>query len=870
MKTIASALLISLSGKEVTEDGIKVILNSVGAKENITEIKNIVEILKDKKPEDIIAEGINRQLLTNDLASIYNAGKGIEESLNLENINVQVEVDTKVNEIFTKTKIIQKLINKEKQPLELKIYMYKAKDILFSSFLAKIDDSITVKSKVIKKEKAKEKYTDSLSSGNAAIFVSEDPLNDNRIIINMGNISSKSELTFISEFIRFTDYTLNTYEIELLRNTPIFTGRDNYFFQNSIFSGKINICCKNEIGNIKKIINNDYLTVLEEKYLNAEKNEYLISYKIENLESGLKIDYIPSSKIYFEILKEEEKPELFMQESTLIKNEINYILKFKNNIKIKQEENFSTFPALFIFLVDQSGSMSGQSIKIASKALKLFLQSLPIGSFYQIIGFGSEFKKYDKIPKEYTKENIQESLKIIDNLKADLGGTNIFSPLKDIYDSFEIYDKIKISKNIFLLTDGDIENKEETLALIENNNNNFSIYSIGIGNYFDKNLIENAGIIGKGHYNFCSNLLELNKIIVSEINHVTQPYISDINFIISPLDSNNKLKKFIKNYLKENEIIQFNFICDKNEINTGKIKFEMSYFIKDKKYEQYYEIVPYEFSKGEELSKLIIYDSILNISKKDEENLNNALKYQIFYKNTSLYAELEISDKIEEQLKLKIIGNKENNVIEILKKKEPKKKEESKKYYYEEEEEDIGFGDIFGGFGGGYHQKEEKEEDFGFGDIFDGGGSGGGGGYHYKEEEEEDIGIGDIFGGGGGESEYGKKEDNINKNEEKAPNLNDKDYIMTIINTQDFIKGYWEENKKTKIIKDKYDKEFNLLKNKNYSDNVSITILIIFFINKEHPELSDELLMIIKKAKEFIKKSTNISYENIIKEININ
>ena len=99
--------------------------------------------------------------------------------------------------------------------------------------------------------------------------------------------------------------------------------------------------------------------------------------------------------------------------------------------------------------------------------------------------------------------------------------------------------------------------------------------------------------------------------------------------------------------------------------------------------------------------------------------------------------------------------------------------------------------------------------------------------------------------------------------------MNDKDYIMTLINTQDFIEGYWEENEKTKNIEIKYDKEFNLLKNKNFSDNVSITVLIIFFINKEHPQLLDELLMIIKKAKEFIKKSTNISYEDIIKEINI-
>ena len=851
MKNIASALLIALSGKEVTENGIRNILNSVGAKENISQIRNIVELLKTKKPEDIINEGLKNQTFLQD--SVFNIGKNIaqdendEEIINfkIENSNVEVEMDTQVNEIFTKTKVIQKLINKEKYPLELKIYIYKTKNILFSSFEAQIDDSIKVKSKVIKQEKAKIKYTDSISSGNAAIFVSEDPFNDNRIIINMGNIPCKSQVTFISEFIRFTDYSINVYELELLRNIPIFSGRDKYIFQNSIFTGKINICSRNEICNIKKIIDTEHLTILEEKYLNNEKSEYIISYKIENLNSYLIKDYIPSSKIYFEILNKEEKPILYMQESSLIENETNYILEFKNNIKIEKEDNFTSFPALFIFLVDQSGSMAGQPIKIASKALKLFLQSLPVGSLYQIIGFGSTFKKYDEIPKEYTKENIIKSFKIIDNLKGDLGGTDIYSPLKAIYDSFEIYASIKVPKNIFLLTDGNIENKENTLALIENNNNNFSIYSIGIGNDFDKNLIENAGIIGKGHYNFCPNLNELNKIIVSEINSVTQPFISNIN-INSPLDNNNKTKKNIKYNLKENEIMKLYYICDKKELNTGKITFEISYFIKDQKYEKVYEIVPYKLPKGEELSKLIIYDNILKSQSKeyDEKNLSSALKYQIFFKNTSLYAELELSKKIEEKMKLKIIGDKENNVIEIYKKKESPKKEEKRKYS-EEEEDDLGFGDIFGGGGGGF-----KVED--------------------NDDDDEELALGSIIGKREDLEEFkcDKEENKKEKNEEK-PNLNDKDYIMTLINTQDFIEGYWEENEKTKNIEIKYDKEFNLLKNKNFSDNVSITVLIIFFINKEHPQLLDELLMIIKKAKEFIKKSTNISYEDIIKEINI-
>ena len=96
---------------------------------------------------------------------------------------------------------------------------------------------------------------------------------------------------------------------------------------------------------------------------------------------------------------------------------------------------------------------------------------------------------------------------------------------------------------------------------------------------------------------------------------------------------------------------------------------------------------------------------------------------------------------------------------------------------------------------------------------------------------------------------------------------------MKMINTQDFIDGFWEENNYTKIIKEKYQKEFDLLKNlknKNINDRTALTILIIYFINKEHFELLKDLIMIIKKGKIFIQKETNDSYENIIKEIGLN
>ena len=85
------------------------------------------------------------------------------------------------------------------------------------------------------------------------------------------------------------------------------------------------------------------------------------------------------------------------------------------------------------------------------------------------------------------------------------------------------------------------------------------------------------------------------------------------------------------------------------------------------------------------------------------------------------------------------------------------------------------------------------------------------------------------------------------------------------------MKDIWE-NPYTKKIKEKYEKEYNLikrLKNKNIDDNIALTILIIYFINKEHSELLNSLLMLIKKAKIFIEVKAKDKFENLNKESGI-
>ena len=133
------------------------------------------------------------------------------------------------------------------------------------------------------------------------------------------------------------------------------------------------------------------------------------------------------------------------------------------------------FPALgdsprceFVFLVDQSGSMSGRYIKSASETLVLFLKSLPEGCYFNIYGFGSRFVSLFSTSVPYNQKNLEKAIDHAQSLKADLGGTEILPPLRDIYKKDPIKD---FTRQIFLLTDGSVSNTTECIDEVKRNVN---------------------------------------------------------------------------------------------------------------------------------------------------------------------------------------------------------------------------------------------------------------------------------------------------------------------------------------------------------------------------------------------------------------
>jgi uncharacterized protein with von Willebrand factor type A (vWA) domain len=89
----------------------------------------------------------------------------------------------------------------------------------------------------------------------------------------------------------------------------------------------------------------------------------------------------------------------------------------------------------FIILVDCSGSMMGERVRLAREALVFFLKSLPMDSFFNVYRFGSEFEMFFEYgSQKYTDETAQIALAFGSDVEADMGGTEILEPLEDIFE----------------------------------------------------------------------------------------------------------------------------------------------------------------------------------------------------------------------------------------------------------------------------------------------------------------------------------------------------------------------------------------------------------------------------------------------------
>jgi hypothetical protein len=103
---------------------------------------------------------------------------------------------------------------------------------------------------------------------------------------------------------------------------------------------------------------------------------------------------------------------------------------------------------------------------------------------------------------EYNQETMKRALMHIDQMEADMISTEILEPLSHAIDDLAPDHK---EVRIFLLTDGEIDDKEKVIEKCNTGSDKIRIHTFGIGSGCDKDLVQRMAEKGRGTCSLTGN-----------------------------------------------------------------------------------------------------------------------------------------------------------------------------------------------------------------------------------------------------------------------------------------------------------------------------------------------------------------------------
>jgi hypothetical protein len=190
-------------------------------------------------------------------------------------------------------------------------------------------------------------------------------------------------------------------------------------------------------------------------------------------------------------------------------------------------------PAEVIFVIDRSGSMQGSSIAEVRNALQLCLRSLIPGCRFNIIGFGSTHTTLFDSSRAYDDASLVAASAHVQSLEADLGGTEILGALKF---AFAQPAAPGLSRNIVVLTDGEVTNTDEVMAEVASHAD-ARVFPFGIGRGASAHLVRGVARAGRGLAEFIYPGERIEPKVLRQFSRLLSPAIGDVNVRWGDLDA---------------------------------------------------------------------------------------------------------------------------------------------------------------------------------------------------------------------------------------------------------------------------------------------------------------------------------------------
>ncbi|MEH1881973.1 MULTISPECIES: VIT domain-containing protein [unclassified Nostoc] len=148
-----------------------------------------------------------------------------------------------------------------------------------------------------------------------------------------------------------------------------------------------------------------------------------------------------------------------------------------------------------IFLVDTSGSQSGDPLWKCQELMRRFINGLNPNDTFTIIDFSDTVRQLSKKPLPNTAENRAQAIAYINNLQAN-SSTEMLSGIRT---AINFPTPVERLRSVVLLTDGYIGNENEILAEVQQHlQPGNRLYSFGVGSSVNRFLLNRIAEIGRG------------------------------------------------------------------------------------------------------------------------------------------------------------------------------------------------------------------------------------------------------------------------------------------------------------------------------------------------------------------------------------
>ncbi|XP_068563179.1 von Willebrand factor A domain-containing protein 5A-like [Cebidichthys violaceus] len=452
-----------------------------------------------------------------------------KEPVPLKSVEVELEVRDHVATVVSTLNYE----NKEDKPLEAVFVFPLPGDAAVCHFSAKIGQTHIV-AEVKEKQEAREQYDDALSSGQQAFLLEESEQSPDIFSLSVGSLppgeSASIRLEYVIELAVQADEGLRFCLPAVLNpryqpqgsggceggNVQVTSVPASLVPYSLSFSARVS-----SPRPVSKVESSCPLEPLQ--YLNTEQTQATVK-----LAAGHKFDRDVELLIYYKDAHQPtavvEAGQTSSQPGTLMGDPVVMLSLYPEFPQAVMSSVASC--GEFVFLLDRSGSMSGGQIKRARDTLLLLLKSVPLGCYFNIYSFGSSYEHIFPKSVEYNQQTMEEALKKVDKMEADLGGTEILEPLKHIYSQPCVPNQ---PRQLFVFTDGEVGNTKEVINLVKKNSGSHRCFSFGIGEGASSALINGLAKEGGGHAQFITGTDRMQPKVMQSLRFALQPAVVDIS-----------------------------------------------------------------------------------------------------------------------------------------------------------------------------------------------------------------------------------------------------------------------------------------------------------------------------------------------------